>query len=165
MHVLNHLDDNQWMHFNGGPLKYLHCKYKNSLLEKETEGVNTGRRKHMANKVGRRDLLGDSRATSIQPLLMPIMLLKTSYQSTWTLAKIDNIFEVFSYKYHGKVRAISKTSFAQHENGSELYLGRLHRRSHGISVKIHAKEHLNLSKESKLMDLFKKNSFQGEKNN
>ena len=34
VHVLNHLDDNRWTHFNGGPLKCLHYKYKNPLLEK-----------------------------------------------------------------------------------------------------------------------------------
>jgi len=42
--------------------------------------------------------LEELRAVSIQPLLMPIMPLKASYQSTRNLAKIDNISEAFSYK-------------------------------------------------------------------
>lgn len=78
----------------------------------------------------------------------------------------DNSFEVLSIRdpKHND-RVISKSFFTQHENCSKLFIGRLHYRSHGICVKIHAKEHLHFSKEFEITKLFKKISFQGEKNN
>lgn len=164
VHVLNHLDDYCWMHFNGRSLKSLNCKYKTSLLEKE--GSNTAGRKHMANKV-RWYLLGESRAISTQSPLMPITLLKTSYQSMWNLAtwQITSLKSsvIRDPKYNDRV--ISKSFFAQHENCSKLFIGRLHNGSHGICVKTHAKEHLNWSKEFEITKWFKKTSFQGEKSN
>lgn len=51
---------------------------KTFLLEKETEGANTGGRKHAASEARRRDLLEESRAITNQPLLTSITLLKVS---------------------------------------------------------------------------------------
>lgn len=159
--VLNHLNDNWWMHFNCRLLKSLNRKYKTSLLEKE--GSNIARRKHVANKV-RWCLLGESRAISIQPPLVPITLLKMSYQSMWNLAtwQITSLKSSVIRDPKHNDRVISKSFFAQHENSSKLFIETLHNGSHGICVKIHAKEHLNLSKEFEITKLFKKTSFQGE---